>query len=433
MSFLRGRRDAATGILGVLVLLVAFFSLITLQEYAVTGSEAASQMLQALPSGDGQVLIAISNHPEDQQLAVSLFQQGLPQATRIIREPREARQTLDKLSRESSPLKAILCSATASQWLVLQDVGASFPSLGKPMLILPSKQHWPTFLKAENLLNIANQIAVIAILAIGMTMVIITGGIDLSVGSLIALSAVATTLLIRDVWGGMAASPAGMILASAAGMMLCGLIGASSGLIITRLNVPPFIVTLAVMLTTSGLAYRLAESQSISQVPESFVWLGRGSSVLGLPNAVLLMLALYALAHLIMTQTRFGRHLYAIGGNLEAATLSGLPVRKAVTWAYIVSGLLAGLGGVVTASLLKSGSPTYGTMYELYVIAAVVVGGTRLSGGKGSMPGTLMGALIIAVLQNGMNLTNVESNTQKIVLGLVILAAVIADRCRTNL
>ncbi|MEQ1751341.1 MAG: ABC transporter permease, partial [Prosthecobacter sp.] len=152
--------------------------------------------------------------------------------------------------------------------------------------------------------------------------------------------------------------------------------------------------------------------------------------LLSLPNAVVLMLVLYAFAHGVMTQTRFGRYLYAVGGNLEAALLSGVPVRRVIITAYLIGGLLAGLGGVVTASLLKSGSPTYGGMYELYVIAAVVVGGTRLSGGKGTMPGTLAGAFIIAVIQNGMNLTNVESNTQKIVLGLVILVAVLVDRLR---
>jgi ribose transport system permease protein len=145
---------------------------------------------------------------------------------------------------------------------------------------------------------------------------------------------------------------------------------------------------------------------------------------------VVLLLLLYGVAHVLMTQTRFGRHVYAVGGNTEAALISGVPVGRVMLAAYVLSGLLAGLGGVVTASLLKSGSPTYGQMYELYVIAAVVVGGTSLSGGKGSMSGTLVGALIIAVIQNGMNLTNVESNTQKIVLGLVILAAVLVDRVR---
>jgi ribose transport system permease protein len=174
----------------------------------------------------------------------------------------------------------------------------------------------------------------------------------------------------------------------------------------------------------------LAENQSVYQVPDSFVWLGRGTDLLKLPNAVVLMLVLYAAAHGVMTQTRFGRYLYAVGGNVEAALLSGVPVRRVIITAYLICGLLAGLGGIVTASLLKSGSPTYGGMYELYVIAAVVVGGTRLSGGKGTMPGTLAGAFIIAIIQNGMNLTNVESNTQKIVLGLVILTAVLVDRMR---
>jgi ribose transport system permease protein len=152
--------------------------------------------------------------------------------------------------------------------------------------------------------------------------------------------------------------------------------------------------------------------------------------VLGLPNAVVLMLLLYAAAHIMMTQTRLGRNLYAVGGNMEAAHLSGVPVGRVILIAYVLCGLLAGLGGVVTASLLKSGSPTYGQMYELYVIAAVVVGGTSLSGGRDTMPGTLIGAFIIAVIQNGMNLTNVESNTQKIVLGLVILGAVLVDRIK---
>jgi ribose transport system permease protein len=344
--------------------------------------------------------------------------------------PKTARAALESLVARQMKLKAILCSSTSSGWLVLQDAGEDFPALGQPVIIAPRTERWPTFLKADNLVNIANQIAVIAILAIGMTMVIITSGIDLSVGSLIAISAIATTLLIRDVFGGTEASMIGMLAAALGGILLCGIIGWTTGLIITRLSVPPFIVTLAVMLAASGLAYRLAENQSIYQVPESFVWLGRGADVMGIPNAVLLMLCLYALAHGVMTQTRFGRHLYAVGGNYEAATLSGLPVRRIVMLAYVISGLLAGLGGVITASLLKSGSPTYGSMYELYVIAAVVVGGTRLSGGKGTMGGTLAGAFIIAVLQNGMNLTNVESNTQKIVLGLVILGAVIMDRLR---
>jgi ribose transport system permease protein len=184
------------------------------------------------------------------------------------------------------------------------------------------------------------------------------------------------------------------------------------------------------MLVGSGLAYILAEGQSIYQIPDSFVWLGRGSDFIGLPNAVVLMIVLYVLAHVLMSRMKLGRYLYAVGGNGEAARLSGVPVKRVLMFAYVASALLAGLGGVVMASQLKSGSATYGNMYELYVIAAVVVGGASLSGGEGRMLGTLTGAFTIAVIQNGMNLTNVESYTQKVVLGLVILGAVMLDKIR---
>ncbi|HYF35327.1 MAG TPA: ABC transporter permease, partial [Prosthecobacter sp.] len=302
--------------------------------------------------------------------------------------------------------------------------------LGAPKLIKPESYRWPTFLKLENLMNIANQIAIIAILAIGMTMVIITGGIDLSVGSLLALAAVVATWLIREYGGAQEAGAVTMVAACAGAVMVTGLVGGMSGVLTTRFGLPPFIVTLAVMLMASGLAYTISENQSIYQLPESFIWLGRGAGPLGIPYAVLVMLGLYAAAHVVMSQTRVGRYFYAVGGNREAAHISGVPVGRVITVAYVVSGLLAGLGGVIMASNLKSGSATYGSMYELYVIAAVVVGGASLSGGKGHMANTLIGALTIAVIQNGMNLTNVESQMQKVVLGGVILAAVLVDKVR---
>jgi ribose transport system permease protein len=235
---------------------------------------------------------------------------------------------------------------------------------------------------------------------------------------------------IRDQAGGMSASTGGMVLGCLLAILACGAIGGFSGLMITRFAIPPFIVTLAMMLVGSGLAYILAQGQSIYQIPDSFVWLGRGADLFGLPNAVVLLLVLYALAQVLMSRMKLGRYLYAVGGNAEAARLSGVPVRRVLLFAYVASGLLAGLGGVIMASQLKSGSPTYGNMYELYVIAAVVVGGTSLSGGEGRMLGTLTGAFTIAVIQNGMNLTNVESYTQKVVLGLVILGAVLVDKLR---
>jgi ribose transport system permease protein len=208
------------------------------------------------------------------------------------------------------------------------------------------------------------------------------------------------------------------------------MIGAFSGAMVTRFDIPPFIVTLAMMLVGSGVAYTLAKGESIYQIPDSFIWLGRGADLLHLPNAVVLMLVLYALAHVLMSRMKLGRYLYAVGGNREAARLSGVPVRRVMMFAYVASAILAGVGGVIMASQLKSGSATYGNMYELYVIAAAVVGGTSLSGGEGKIFGTLIGAFTIAVIQNGMNLTNVESYTQKVVLGFVILGAVLLDKIR---
>jgi ribose transport system permease protein len=429
------RLGSEHGILVVLVILCAFFSLVTLRDQTLTG-EAAVAQVSALISGKASTLIAVADQPQDiafaDLMAQELRRTGKPVAAVVKGDPKAAREALVRLAAAGTKLESIVCFGASADWLVFDDLAVDFPSLGQPQIRQPQSYRWPTFLKADNLLNIANQIAVIAILAIGMTMVIITGGIDLSVGSLIALSSVVTTLLIRDALGGTSATVTGMTMAALGGIGLCGLSGWLSGLLITRMAVPPFIVTLGIMLMASGGAYRLAENQSVYQVPDSFVWLGRGADLLSLPNAVVLMILLYAAAHGVMTQTRFGRYLYAVGGNVEAALLSGVPVRRVIITAYLICGLLAGLGGVVTASLLKSGSPTYGGMYELYVIAAVVVGGTRLSGGKGTMPGTLAGAFIIAVIQNGMNLTNVESNTQKIVLGLVILTAVVVDRLRVS-
>jgi ribose transport system permease protein len=222
-----------------------------------------------------------------------------------------------------------------------------------------------------------------------------------------------------------------MIVAAAGGILLCGAIGAFSGLMITNFRVPPFIATLGMMQVAAGFGYIISEGKPIYQLPDSFVWLGRGvDPLLHIPVAVILMLFLYLLAHLVMTRTTLGRYIYAVGGNIEAARLAGIRVNHVLFAVYTVCGLLAGLGGIVMASQLKSGAPTYGLTYELYVIAAVVVGGTSLSGGEGRIFGTLIGAFIIAVIQNGMNLTNVESYTQKVVLGLVILGAVLLDRLK---
>lgn len=431
------RALAEYGMLLVLLVLGLVFAALTLEPQSATDRAAARRMVAALrravPAG-GSVLVAVRPTPDDSLLADGL-RQGIAAAGFLVAdvvrgEPQAVRAAIERIATADGKIDAVAATPQTASWLVLSEMGTIFPAIGQPPIVVPDTFLWPTFLKADNLRNIANQIAVIAIMAIGMTMVIIAGGIDLSVGSLAALAAVIAARLIRDRFGGVEASTAGMVVASAAAIAACGLLGGISGAVTTLFRVPPFIVTLAMMLVASGLAYIASAGQSIYQVPESFVWLGRGTGPFGVPHAVALMLALYAAAHVLMSRTVLGRYLYAVGGNAEAARLSGVPVRRVLLFAYVACGLLAGLGGVMMASQLKSGSPTYGAMYELYTIAAVVVGGTALSGGEGKILGTLIGALVIAVIQNGMNLLNVESYTQKVVLGLVILAAVLVDRLR---
>ncbi|MBM3840913.1 MAG: ABC transporter permease [Verrucomicrobia bacterium] len=424
--------------LGVLLLLCAYYSWATYEVQHPTGEsggeQLAAEILQSL-SANGRVLVVTGEGKEDTAFASALEARlrasGMADIETVRGQPSDARQALERIANSGSRLDVIACNSSAAAWSVFEDLAQKFPPLASARLTTPRTYRWPNFLKTDNLLNIANQISVIAIIAIGMTMVIITGGIDLSVGSLIALSAVVATLLIRDVAGAEHASAGAMALCSAAAILLCGAVGSFTGLMITVFGIPAFIVTLGMMLVASGLAYIFAQGQSIYQVPEAFISLGRGAD-LGLPNAVLLMIVLYVLAHVLMTRMVLGRYIYAVGGNSEAARLSGVPIKSVLIFVYTLSGALAGLGGIVMASQLKSGSPTYGGMYELYVIAAVVVGGTSLSGGEGKVLGTLIGAFIIAVIQNGMNLTGVESYTQKVVLGLVILGAVLLDMLKSR-
>ena len=421
----------------VLLLLCGYYSWVTLDEQHPVGEAGAKalaqEILQQYPK-TASVLIVGGVIPEDRQftqaLAAGLRDAGFSVQATVNGQPADARQELERISKNGAKLDIIAGNHVTANWAVFGNLKTAFPNLVGAKVVMPHSYRWPNFLKADNLLNVANQIAVIAILAIGMTLVIITGGIDLSVGSLIALSAVVTALLIRTAFNAEQTSISGMVFASAGGVLACALMGLFSGLMVTVFSVPPFIATLGMMLVASGLAYMLPQGQSVYQVPESFVWLGRGTSVLGIPNAVLLALVLYVLAHFLMSRTTLGRRIYAIGGNREAARFSGVPVKRVLLIVYTVCGAMAGLGGVVTASQLKCGSPTYGRLYELYVITAVVVGGTSLSGGEGRILGTLVGALVIAVIQNGMNLTGVESYTQNVVLGLVILGAVLFDNLK---
>jgi len=419
----------------ILLLLCILFSALTLRDQYPTGAAAADELAAEIiktQSADRRILIADRDTDEDSlfafSLRVRLVERGYHSIEIMSGDPSTIRNQL-LLAAESSE-KVGLIASTRSFAAILQSVNAQIPNLAGVQVVSPSSYRWPTFLLLDNLRNVANQIAVIAIIAIGMTMVIITAGIDLSVGSLVALSAVVTAWLV-GLLGGENASTWAMISAGFGGIIVCGAIGAFSGLMITRFRIPPFIATLAMMQVAAGLAYVMSQGKPIYHLPESFVLLGRGVEPLfKIPYAVILMILLYIAAHILMSRTTTGRYIYAVGGNMEAARLAGIRVRLILFFVYALCGILAGLSGVVMASQLKSGAPTYGLTYELYVIAAVVVGGTSLSGGEGRIFGTLIGALIISVIQNGMNLTNVESYTQKIVLGLVILAAVLLDRLK---
>ena len=422
------------GVLLVLLLLAAFFSVVTIKEQQPEGRRAARVLaprLAALPAG--ATLVAVGRDSDEDRRFTAAVVQALRDhvavaATVVNGEPAAVREALVGLTGKGGRTTVIVVPESYAP--VVRGIVAAVPTLAGATVLSPPPYRWPTFLLPSNLRNVANQIAVIAILAIGMTMVIITAGIDLSLGSLIALAAVIVAWVIGRL-GGEDASTGAMLVAAVVTIVLCSAAGAFSGAMVTRFSVPPFIATLGMMQVASGVAYIVSQGKPIYRIPERFVVLGRGvDPLLAVPWAVWLMVALYVAAHLLMGRTVLGRYLYAVGGNPEAARLAGVPVNRVLLFAYVASAALAGLGGVVMASQLRSGAPTYGLMYELYVVAAVVVGGTSLAGGEGTIAGTLVGAFIIAVIQNGMNLTNVESYTQKVVLGLVILGAVLLDRLR---
>jgi ribose/xylose/arabinose/galactoside ABC-type transport system permease subunit len=276
----------------------------------------------------------------------------------------------------------------------------------------------PSFVSLENLINVALSIAVIGILAVGMTFVILTGGIDLSIGSVVALAGVCAALLTKQT----DSTALGFAVAVAVGL-LCG---AFNGVTVAYFRVPPFVVTLAVLTVARGLAFILSEGRSVGSLPDSFAWFGK-SAILGLPYSVILMILTFAAGWFVLRHTTFGRYVYAVGGNSEAAFLAGVAVKKITFAVYLLNGLLVGLAAIVLASRLGAGVPNSGLQYELDVIAAVVVGGTSLTGGRGSVISTLFGAIFIGVLNNGLNMAGIDPYLQKIVLGVVILLAVLAD------
>jgi len=267
----------------------------------------------------------------------------------------------------------------------------------------------PFFLTISNLLNVVEQSSINAIIAVGMTFVIITAGIDLSVGSILAFAGVIMASLLH------ANLPFPLAI-------LTGL----NGLLITLGNLPPFIATLGMMSVARGAALVYTQGRPISGFDNGFRWLATGK-LFNIPMPLIIMVTVYIVASVILTRTKFGRYTYAIGGNEEATRLSGVNVKFHKTFVYALSGLTSAIAAVLLTARLNSAQPIAGIMYELDAIAATVIGGTSLLGGEGTLSGTLIGALIMGVLRNGLNLLGVSSYLQQIIIGSVIIVAVLLD------
>jgi len=279
----------------------------------------------------------------------------------------------------------------------------------------------PAFLTANNLFNVLLQVSINTIIAVGMTFVIITAGIDLSVGSIVALVAVSMGLILS--------SEVGIIVAVLGGMLMGTFAGGVNGFLVSKCKVPAFITTLGMMSVARGVALTMTRGQTIHQFPDAFRFLGNGY-IGPVPVPVIVALITVLVAHYVLTQTRFGRHVYAVGGNREAVRLSGINIIRIEWIVYAIGGFTCGLGAIILVGRLNSAQPIAGYGYELSAIAAVVIGGTSLMGGVGTVVGTLIGALIMGVLQNGLTLLNVSSYIQQIIIGSVIVLAVLIDQLR---
>jgi len=301
------------------------------------------------------------------------------------------------------------------------DVGQYGIVIGLLCIMLVLSVLEPSFRTSQNLVNILRQSSVIGIMAVGMTFVILTAGIDLSVGSVLALTGVVCASLEHRGW-----PVAGVVGAT---LLFGALIGAANGVVITLGRVTPFVVTLGMMSVARGWAHIYTEGQPISGFGPAFRRIGSGA-VLSIPIPVIVFAFTVLLAAIVLRQTVLGRYTYAIGGNEEAARLSGVPVRFYKALAYAISGVAAALGAVVLTARLNAAESIAGMGYELDVIAAVVIGGTSLMGGRGGVWGTLVGALLIGTINNGMNLLQISAYYQSVVKGGIIVSAVLLDRLR---
>jgi ribose transport system permease protein len=339
-----------------------------------------------------------------------------------LKESREALKTPNMAPRTAESESADQSVQPAAWRTILSGAYRNVPGplIGLIVICVVFTILSPYFLTMRNILNIFSQISEIGIMAVGSALVIITGGIDLSVGAVLAVSLMTTAWLFRD-------CHVVFVLAIVAGLLVGALVGLLNGVLATYARIQPFVATLATMSACSGIALFITNGSPITGFPDFYTAL-TSISVLGIPFQTIILVAVYLIAAFWLRFRPNGRALYALGGNEEVARLSGLNTQRIKVGVYVLAGFLSALGSVIVGSRLDSAQPTAGISDLLSVIAVVVIGGASLAGGSGSMLGTFVGLLIIGVLQNGMSLINVSPNLQPVVIGFAIILAVLTDR-----
>ena len=280
------------------------------------------------------------------------------------------------------------------------------------------------FLTVTNLLNVVRQIAVNGILAIGMTIVCLTGGIDLSVGSIVAFSGIIAAGMLRD-------TGYPIIIIVLAAIVVGAVCGLYNGYFVAYWNAAPFVVTLSMMTIARGMTYVYSDGRPISNLRTEFLTIGKGS-IAGIPIPTLILVVVFILGSIMLTNLKFGRYVYAVGGNENAAMVSGINVKRIKMMVYVLSGIACGIAAIILTARVSAGLPQAGESYELDAIAATVIGGTSLSGGRGRLWGTIVGAVLLGIVNNGLDLLNVSSFYQQIVKGLIILGAILIDSKRNS-
>jgi inositol transport system permease protein len=282
----------------------------------------------------------------------------------------------------------------------------------------------PRFLTAMNLINVVRQITLIAIVGFGATMIIITTGIDLSSGSIIGLASVTAASFAHP-------EQYPLIVPILIGLIAGAVAGGVNGILVAYAKLPAFIATLGMMTAARGVTYIISDGHPITDFSKEFDFLGRGS-FLGIPFMIYVLIFMGLISYIILRHTKIGKCIYAIGGNEQAAVVSGINVKKYLMFVYIYAGIMSAVSGILLASRLSSGQPTAGVGYEMDAITGVVIGGTSLAGGIGTIQGTLVGALIIGVLNNGMDLLHVNAYYQQVLKGAIIVGAVLMDKIRNK-